>query len=256
MLNLIFGFHSIDSYLNNNPELIHTIYIDKNSKNSRLQIILNQAKTKNIQVMLVDSKKLDQMAINTKHQGIIAEIFQKNKSNLTLNQVLEDLKDKSNLLFLILDGITDPHNLGAILRTAECFAVDAVIIPKHNSANADSAIVTKSSSGAINHINLITVNNLNQAIEKLKEHQFWIAGTNLSDKSISLFDFKHTGNLAWVLGSEGSGLRRLVTENCDYLVSIPMLGQTQSLNVSVAAGIILSYSRFELKNQNAKTSKS
>ncbi|MBP9742361.1 MAG: RNA methyltransferase, partial [Burkholderiales bacterium] len=135
-------------------------------------------------------------------------------------------------------------NLGAIIRTAECFGVDAIILPKNNSANINNAIVAKVSSGAINNLAIITVNNLAQAMEELKDHGFWIAGTGLAKDAINLFEFKFDGKLAWVMGNEGSGMRRLVQEHCDYVVTIPLLGNTQSLNVAVATGIVLAYANF------------
>ncbi|HMT02493.1 MAG TPA: 23S rRNA (guanosine(2251)-2'-O)-methyltransferase RlmB [Burkholderiales bacterium] len=140
--------------------------------------------------------------------------------------------------------MTDPQNLGAIIRTADCFNVDAIILPKNNSANVDNAIVSKTSSGAINFIPIITVNNISQTIENLKKNDFWIAGTSLSPNSINLFNFKPQSKLVWVMGSESTGMRRLTTESCDYLVTIPTSGTTQSLNVSVATGIVLAYTRF------------
>jgi 23S rRNA (guanosine2251-2'-O)-methyltransferase len=122
--------------------------------------------------------------------------------------------------------------------------VYAIIVPKNNSANIDNPLVAKASSGAVNTTTVITVNNLSQAIDQLKQHDFWIAGTALSPNATNLFDFKCNKKIAWVLGNEGSGMRRLVSENCDYLVTIPMQGVTGSLNVSVAAGVVLAYTRF------------
>lgn len=242
MLDIIYGFHSIIALIEQDSKAIIIIYLDNKRKDKRQQDIINLAKQYNIKTEFLSNNELNKLLGSDNHQGIIAKVNKPQKQSF--EQILSKISDKKNALILILDGITDPQNLGAIIRTADCFNVDAIIIPKNNSANTDNPVVTKTSSGAINFIPVITVNNLAQTIEKLKEKDFWIAGTSLTPKSTSLFDFKPQNHLVWVMGSEGTGMRRLITESCDYLITIPISGSTQSLNVSVATGIVLAYTRF------------
>ena len=239
MSNIIYGFHSINNYLKMTPNLIEEIYFDQTRQDKRQQELSNLANELGIKLISKSIKELDTLVKSKPHQGVVAKV--KPTAKQSLSDVLINIKDKSNAQVLILDGITDPQNLGAIIRTAECFGVDAIILPKDNSANIDNLTVAKASSGAVNNLAVVTVNNLNQAMETLKEHEFWIAGTCLDKKSVNLYDFKFKGKIAWVMGSEGTGIRRLIMENCDYLVTIPLKGITQSLNVSVATGVILAY---------------
>jgi 23S rRNA (guanosine2251-2'-O)-methyltransferase len=243
MSNIIFGFHSIEALIQANPARLEYLIIENTRNDKRLANLIISAENHQIKIENSDNKHLDKLTSNANHQGVIAYLkpFQ---TNFDLKQLLSNVANKPNAVVLILDGITDPHNLGAIIRSADCFGIDAIIIPKDNSANSTNPIVAKTSSGAVNYIPIITVNNLTRSIDQLKEHQFWVAGTSLAKDSVNLFDFKHNGRLAWVLGSEGTGIRRLIAENCDYLVTIPMLGATQSLNVSVTAGVILAYTQF------------
>lgn len=248
MKNLLYGFHNIIALLKSNPETIELIYLDEKRKDKRQQDLVIFAKNSGIKVELISSLKLDQLISGQQnHQGAIARILNSKNPAITLEEALKNVANKEDSLILILDGITDPQNLGAIVRTADCFGVDCIIIPKDNSAPIENSIVAKASSGAIHNIPVITVNNLTRAIDKLKDNHFWIAGTSLANKSTNLFEFKSTGKIAVVMGNEGSGIRRLVMENCDYLVTIPMSGQTQSLNVSVATGIVLAYIKFMQK---------
>lgn len=244
MTKYIFGFHSIEAALNN-PENIDHVLISNNRHDRRLDTLLEQIKNRGITFKYVDN--LDKLTNTDKHQGVAA-IIKTKTTNLDFKQLLKNLDNKEDGIILILDGITDVHNFGAIIRSADCFGVVAIITPKNNSANIDNPLVAKASSGAVNTTPVVMVNNLSQAIEQLKDHDFWIAGTALSPNAINLFEFKCNKKIAWVLGSEGSGMRRLVSESCDYLVTIPMQGTTQSLNVSVAAGVILAYTRFSAKH--------
>lgn len=241
MTNYIYGFHSIEATMLNAPANIDHILISNSRKDKRLNHLLELAKTHKIAIKYVDD--LDHLTATNKHQGVAAAI-KISEIKLDLKELLNSLDIKENAIILILDGVTDVHNFGAIIRSADCFGVDAIIVPKNNSASTNNPVVAKVSSGAINHIPVITVNNLSRTIEQLKEHDFWIAGTAIAENSIDLFEFKCNKKIAWVMGNEGSGIRRLVAENCDYLVTIPMYGATQSLNVSVAAGIVLAYTRF------------
>ncbi len=244
MSDLIYGFHSVGPLVWQNPETIDKLYLDQKRQDKRSQELIEMARDKGIIIELITNTRLDKLAGTNKHQGVLAILKESlSKKELSLKSLLIDLENKDSASLVVLDGITDPHNLGAIIRSCDCFGVDAVILPKDNSASIN-ATVAKVSSGAINHIPVIVVNNLARSLEEIKKYGFWIAGTTLTEESVSLFEFKPDKKMVWVMGSEGEGIRRLVAESCDYLVSIPMYGNTQSLNVSVATGVVLAYSRF------------
>lgn len=241
----IYGFHSVEAAILNTSENIDYIAVDNERRDKRINSILSIAS--HIKIQAINSKSLDRLTGVDTHQGVAAILKTSSGSSqvkLEFKELLSKLDNKDDGIVLILDGITDVHNFGAIIRSADCFGIDAIIIPKNNSASINNPIVAKVSSGAINTIPIIMVNNLSATITQLKEHDFWIAGTALAKNSINLFEFKCNKKIAWVMGSEGSGIRRLVSENCDYLVTIPMQGHTESLNVSVAAGVVLAYTRF------------
>ena len=242
MHNLIYGFHSVTSLIKTKPQNIEVIYLDSKRQDKRQQELVHLAKANHITLKQVSSSELITLSNNNSHQGIAAKIAAPVLADF--KEILTHLAPKANATVLVLDGITDPQNLGAIIRSADCFGVNAIILPKNNSASIDNPVVAKASSGAIHNLAIIVVNNISQTLETLKQHDFWIAGTALAPNSINLFEFKCSGKMAWVMGNEGAGMRRLVTEHCDYLVTIPMQGQTESLNVSVATGIILAYANF------------
>ncbi len=238
----LYGFHSISALLQQAPKSILKLILDKDRQDKRIHSLLELARVHKIVVEELNSAQLDAIAHNGKHQGVIA-IIEDALPQLSFKELLVHLAQLEQASIMVLDGITDPHNLGAIIRSCECFGVAAVILPKDNSAQLN-ATVAKVAAGALSFIPVVVVNNLTRALEQLQEHDFWVAGTTLDTRSVPLFDFKPAKRMAWVLGSEGSGIRRLVAESCDYLVSIPMYGQTQSLNVSVAAGVVLSYAKY------------
>lgn len=240
MQRYIYGFHSIEAALNSSNTIDH-ILVNHSRTDERLSGLLQLATVHKIAFKYV--KDLDKLIGTDKHQGVAAVIKSKTLCG-QLPELLSNLDTQDNAILLILDGITDVHNFGAIIRSAECFGVAAIIVPKNNSANIDNPIVAKVSCGAVSAIPVITVNNLSQTIKELKAHDFWIAGTACAALATNLFEFNCNKKIAWVMGSESSGMRRLVSENCDYLVTIPMHGTTQSLNVAVAAGIVLAYTRF------------
>ncbi len=241
MQNIVYGFHGVISLLNNCPDRVIKLYLDKDTKNKRVNQLLDLAKKFNLDIVYFDVKYLDKITNVDTHQGVVAEVTL--IENIDLVSFLSKLSN-NNSQILILDGVTDPQNLGAIIRTSSCFGVDAVIIPKNNSANINNPVVAKTSSGSLYIVPIIQVNNISQAIQVLQEYNYWVIGTTLSKDSISLYEFDCRGKLVWVLGNEGSGIRRLVTENCDYLVTIPITNKMQSLNVSVSAGIILSHVKY------------
>lgn len=240
MHNIVCGINPVVRILLTDPNNVEIFYLNSNRKDLRIKEILAQTK---LIPQLVDKQFLDKLTNMGHHQGIALQL--KNKlSNITydLEQFLNNNSKSTNLL--MLDGVTDAHNMGAIIRSAECMAIDGVIISKNNSAAINQVVLT-ASAGAAQILPIIIVNNLVNAIERLKKHQFWIVAAMLSDDSISLYQFDIPQKTLWLLGSEGCGIRRLVAENCDYKIKIPLFGQTQSLNVSVAAGIIFSYAKFK-----------
>ena len=242
--NLIYGFHSITPLLWQDGQSIDKIYLEDKRRDKRVQEVLELVQERGITLEMVTGQYLERLCGSNKHQGIVAQLNTAPAANkTTLKELLTELDQRETATIVVLDGITDPHNLGAIIRSCDCFGVDAIILPKDNSASIN-ATVAKVSSGAINHLPVLVVNNLARTLDEIKEYGFWIAGTTLADRSVSLFDFKPDNKMVWVMGSEGDGIRRLVAESCDYLVSIPMFGSTQSLNVSVATGVVLSHARY------------
>ncbi len=215
---------------------INKIFIAKGEKHGSINKILAIAKEKRIVVVEVEKNKLDTISQTKNHQGVIAIVppFE----YCEVEDILENAKQKNEKPFiLILDGIEDPHNLGSIIRTAETAGVHGIIIPKRRAASVNST-VNKVSAGAVEHVKIARVNNLNETIKYLKENDVWICGTDMNTKT-EYYNQDYTGPIAIVIGSEGFGMSRLVKENCDFLVKIPMKGKITSLNASVSAGIIM-----------------
>ena len=231
---LIAGFHAINIRLWQNPQSIHTLYLQEGKRNPRLEEIYQQGKKRGIPTHFVSLQRLDQLTKRVRHQGVVAFIDGQIPF-MSLEDLIENLDHPP--LLLILDEVTDPHNLGAALRVAEAMGVDAVIAPKNHSAGL-SAVVSRVSAGAAEQIPYIMVSNLSRAMNYLKKEGIWLYGTALEGE-VSLFDSDLPSGLAWVMGAEGSGLRRLTRRNCDKLVYIQMYGTVESLNVSVSAGIVL-----------------
>lgn len=232
----IFGLHAVRTLLQQRPERAALLILQKGRDDGRINELMKLAQEKGIKTELRDSKELDRLAGDERHQGACLQI----RSVGVLGEgALDDLLDaaKGAPFLLVLDGVQDPHNLGACLRTADAAGVTAVIVPKDRAAGL-SAIVRKVASGAAETVPLIQVTNLARTLRWLKERDIWIVGTD-DQAPHSLYASKLTGPLAVVLGAEGTGLRRLTRENCDALVSIPMRGVVESLNVSVATGVLL-----------------
>ncbi|MGI6512994.1 MAG: 23S rRNA (guanosine(2251)-2'-O)-methyltransferase RlmB [Syntrophomonadales bacterium] len=215
---------------------IKVIRIARNQSDRRLQQILQLAEDRGIKVIRDDKKVLDRMASYGIHQGILAEAEPYRYYSLEdiLNLAAEQGEEP---LFLLLDGIEDPQNLGAIIRTAEGLGAHGVVIPKHGACPVTPA-VTRASAGASEHLKVAMVTNLVSAMKELKERGIWIVGTD-SRAAVSCYDIAYPTDIALVVGGEGKGIRRLVKENCDYMVSIPMRGRVNSLNASVSAAIVL-----------------
>ena len=238
---VISGFHAVESILIQRPELIVRLFISR-SEDKRVVRVKDLAKKSKINSELVDSKKIDRLAGHSKHQGFAAEIS--NLGFLSEKDVIPRLKNLTTSRVLILDSIQDPRNLGACLRSALAFEFDAVIINKDGSSPINE-YVFKTSVGAILNLNIFYVTNLSRSINTLKDIGFWVLGLDGNGEG-SIFSEKFSSKTAVVLGSEGSGIRKLVKENCDHLIKIPISNKVESLNISVAAGIIM----YELKKQH------
>ena len=214
----------------NSKSKINKIYLS-NKFNDRE--ILSLIEKRNINTKVLDNKVLDKMCKGL-HQGIILEV--EDIKTYTFDEVIPSI-DKEYPLVVILDHLEDPHNLGAIIRTCEAFGVDAIILPNDRSVQITSTVV-KTSVGTIEKIKIIKVTNLNNTIKKLKDYGYWIVGTDMEGTDYTSIDYNT--NIAIVIGNEGKGISRLVSENCDYIAKIPMKGTVNSLNASVACGIFLS----------------
>lgn len=198
------------------------------------QKILNLIKENRLNNVYISPNEMDKMC-NGVHQGVAAEL--KPYQTVSLEEIIHKAKNKEKKIIVMLDGIEDPHNLGAILRSADVFEASGIILPKHNSVSLN-ATVAKTSAGAINYVPVAIVNNLNQAIKTLKEEGYWVVSTDGSAE-ISYSSIKYDFPVVVVIGSEGKGVSPLVLKNSDYIVKIPQFGHVNSLNASVAAGILL-----------------
>ena len=233
-IRLIYGFHAIIGRLRQNPDSIKEVFLDSTRRDQRAHDLTKLAETQGVRLILCDEARLVTLSGSTRHQGVAANI-DTTSSHIDIEDVLETLTEPA--LLLVLDGVQDPHNLGACLRVADAFGVHAMIAPK-NRAVGLTATVHKVASGAADTIPYISVTNLARTLRELKQHGVWIIGTVAGANSELQFA-KIDGPVAWVLGAEGKGMRRLTRETCDQLISIPMLGSVENLNVSVSAGICL-----------------
>lgn len=225
---------------------INKIYISDGEKHGSINKIIALAKKKKVIINEINRAKLNQMAQTPNNQGVIAIVppFE----YCDIDDILATAKERSEKSFiLILDEIEDPHNLGSIIRTAETAGVHGVIIPKRRACGVNST-VAKVSAGATAHMNVARVNNINEAINYLKENDVWICGTDIEAKKY-YYNEDYTCGIGIVIGNEGSGMGRLVKKNCDFLVKIPMKGKVTSLNASVSAGIII-YEAVKQRNIN------
>ena len=224
---------------------INKIFVSNGEKNGSINKILALAKEKRVIVSEVNRRKLEEMATTDNHQGVIAIVPPFEYCDIDV--ILDCAKNRQEDPFiLILDGIEDPHNLGAIIRTAETAGVHGIIIPKRRAVGVNST-VAKVATGAVEHMNIARVNNINEAIRYLKENGVWICGTDI-DTNTYYYDQDLTGSIGIVIGSEGFGMGKLVKDNCDFLVKIPMKGKITSLNASVSTGIVV----YEAVRQRSK----
>lgn len=214
---------------------IEKILVKKGGIEGSLTAIIKKAREKGIIVQEVERQKLDTAADGQNHQGVVA--FTAVHRYYSVAEILHTAREKGHEPFIIIcDKITDPHNLGSIIRTANCVGADGIIIPKRNSAGLNS-VVAKTSAGAIEYTPVARVTNIARTIEDLKKEGLWIAGADMDGQV--MYDAELTGALGLVIGSEGEGISRLTREKCDFLVNIPMFGEINSLNASVAAGILM-----------------
>jgi 23S rRNA (guanosine2251-2'-O)-methyltransferase len=236
----IFGFHSIEAMLNSSPELILNVFVQNGRRDRRMQDLLTKLENQKINYSSTDKNTLDRLAKAELHHGVLAEIALPTLPGQ--DKLIEHIKHSSiNHLILILDSIQDPRNLGACLRSANAARVDCVVVNKDRSAPIN-ALVHKASAGAIDQTKIFQVTNLARTIKQLQKNGIWVLGLDgLSNNS--LYKANLCEPIALVMGSEGKGLRKLVKTSCDELVSIPMMGNIESLNVSVATGIALFESR-------------
>jgi 23S rRNA (guanosine2251-2'-O)-methyltransferase len=231
----IFGFHSVMSRLRRSPSSVIELYLDEARTDPRAKDVIKLCKDLSMHVMLVPSARIDKICPGRKHQGVVAKV-ELAATTLSLPALLDELRDKPSLL-LVLDGVTDPRNLGACMRAADGAGAQAVIAPKDH-ACALTEIAIQTSSGAADSLPYIMVTNLGRALDDLQEAGIWCYGA-ADEAEQSLYDVELPNSVAWVLGAEGSGMRRLTRERCDELVKIPMLGSVSSLNVSVATGVVM-----------------
>lgn len=231
---IVAGFHAVTARLRHAPESIEALYVDGARRDGRMQQLLDRAQAAGLRVTVSDAQRLQRMAAGSTHQGVVALC-----SAVVLAQTLDDVLagvDPRTLL-LLLDGVTDPRNLGACMRTAEAAGARALVVPRDRSASL-TPVVAAAAAGAAEVLPLIAVTNLARAMDEIREAGVWIAGA-AGEAERTLYEIDLTGPVAWALGAEGQGLRRLTRERCDWLARIPLQGQTESLNVSVATGVCL-----------------
>lgn len=240
------GRNSVLELLNSGKD-INKIYIQKGERHGSINDIIKLAKNKKIVISEVEKNKLDIMSKTKNHQGVIAVIPPFNYCEV--EDILEEARNRNEPPFiLILDEIEDPHNLGSIIRTAETAGVHGIIIPKRKCATVN-ATVSKTSAGAVAYMKIARVSNINQVIDYLKQNDVWIIGTDMDTKT-EYYNQDLKGSIAIIIGSEGYGMSRLVKENCDMLIKIPMKGKITSLNASVSAGIVI-YEAVKQRNNNS-----
>jgi 23S rRNA (guanosine2251-2'-O)-methyltransferase len=236
---IVFGLHAVESALRNNRENVLQLWVQQGRHDNRMRRLIDLATSAGISIEAIAADKLDNKCEGERHQGVVARL----RAGARRQLELEDILEGESLLLLVLDEVQDPHNIGACLRSADAVGADAVIVSKNRSPGL-TPVVMKVASGAADSVAFIQVSNLARALEQIRDANVWIIGTS-GDSETSLYDCQLTSRMAVVMGSEGSGMRRLTREACDELVFIPMRGEVASLNVSVATGVTL----FELRRR-------
>ena len=230
------GFHAVSARLRHAPSSVRELYVDASRRDARMRTLLERVEALGLPIHRVDAHRLDGLSGHAPHQGVVA-MADELAMPTSLDDVLDAIPSGVPPLLLVLDGVTDPHNLGACLRVADGAGVHAVIAPKDRAVGI-GATVAKVASGAAETVPYITVTNLARSLRELKERDIRIVGTT-DDAPATIHALDLRGPTAWVLGAEGEGMRRLTRETCDELARIPMLGAVESLNVSVASGVCL-----------------
>jgi len=245
---LLAGFHAVTARLRHAPQSIEALYVDGARRDGRMQQLIERARAAGVRIVVSDGERLQRMAAGSTHQGVVALAGEVELAR-SLDDVLAQVNNRT--LLLLLDGVTDPRNLGACMRTAEAAGAQALIVPRDRSASL-TPVVAAAAAGAAETLPLVAVTNLARAMEEIREAGVWIVGA-AGEAERSIYQVDLTSPLAWALGAEGQGLRRLTRERCDWLARIPLEGTTESLNVSVATGVCL----FEtLRQRQAKTAAS
>jgi 23S rRNA (guanosine2251-2'-O)-methyltransferase len=240
---VLFGFHAITVRMKTAPKSVIELHVEANRRDARMRSFVDRARESGIKIVETDGDRLDKMAGTSRHQGVVARVEVVAMPH-SLDEVIEAVEGPP--LLLVLDGVTDPHNLGACLRVADGAGAHAVVAPKDHAVGVN-ATVAKVASGAAETVPYIMVTNLARTLNELKDFDIRVIGTS-DDAELTLYDIDLTGPIAFVLGSEGDGMRQLTRKTCDQLVRIPMAGAVESLNVSVAAGVCL----FEALRQRTK----
>ena len=231
---LLFGFHAVTVRLKTAPKSVLEVHVDATRRDARMRQFVARAQEAGARLVDSDDERLRKLSGTDRHQGVVARV-----EPVALSHSLDDILDQAERppLVLVLDGVTDPHNLGACLRVADGAGAQAVVAPKDHAVGVN-ATVSKVASGAAETVPYLMVTNLARTIDELKEREIWVVGTDERAQQ-SLYEANLPEAIAWVLGAEGEGMRRLTREKCDLLVRIPMAGEVGSLNVSVAAGVCL-----------------
>lgn len=230
----VFGRNAVKELLNSGRD-IDKIYIQKGEREGSIKMLISKSAERKIPIIEAEKSKLDALCQTGAHQGIAALVAEQNYS--TVDEIIEYAESRGEKPFIVIcDGVEDPHNLGAIIRSVDCSGAHGVIIPKRRSVGLSST-VAKASAGAISYIRVAKVTNLASTIDELKERGFWIYAADMGGERYC--DIDYSGSVALVLGSEGFGISRLVKEKCDFTVSIPLWGNVNSMNVSCAAAVLL-----------------
>jgi 23S rRNA (guanosine2251-2'-O)-methyltransferase len=255
-MQYIYGIHAVDSLLRSNPKSVQRLWVQQGRDDRRIGLVLELAQNQGVPIAREPRKDLDGM-VSGRHQGVVAETLEIPvhgeimQSNLWQEAKLYRFVENKDgpVLLLILDGVTDPHNLGACLRSADAAGVDAVIVPRDKSADL-TPVSRKVACGAAEIVPFVKVTNIARTMEALKERGVWLFGT-AGEAENNIYNSDLTGSVALIMGAEGGGLRRLTREGCDHLVRLPMAGSVSSLNVSVATGVCL----FEIVRQRLANSR-
>lgn len=236
--DLVVGRNPVEEHLRHAADRVLKVYCNLDKNSPFFNELSQRLKQLKIPLQFIDKTSLDRISQGARHQGLAAEVEPKPVKKL--KEFSRSLEAKAQSLLLMADNISDPHNLGAIIRAAECFGADGLIYSPNRGCDL-TPVVYKSSAGAVEHLEIIRENNLHQALLEAKKLGYWVIGCDCGPESNSIFEFKFPDKSLIIMGSEGDGLQRLLKENCDHLIRIPMFGKVDSLNVSQAASVFCSF---------------